>query len=60
MVILRFFIKKKSLPCSGVLCGRCRGDEVGVSALLNKCVSCHDASAILIVGLGKTNYATIG
>lgn len=37
-----------------MLCGGCRGD-VGVTALLNRCVPCHDASAMLIVGLGKTN-----
>ena len=37
---------------AGVLCGQCRGDK-GVSALLNKCVSCHDASGLLIAGLSK-------
>ena len=37
-----------------MLCGGCRGD-VGVTALLNRCVPCHDASAMLIVGLGKNS-----
>ena len=41
------------MPTSGVLCGQCRGDK-GVSTLLNKCVSCHDASGLLLAGLSKT------
>ena len=41
------------IPELGVLCGQCRNDEFGVSALLNKCVSCHDASGTLIAGLSK-------
>ena len=40
----------------GVLCGQCRGDK-GVSALLNKCVSCHDASGVLIALLSKIRVA---
>ena len=39
--------------CAGVLCGNCR-DGYGVSVLLNKCVTCHDASGILIVVLSES------
>ena len=42
---------------AGVLCGQCRGDK-GVSALLNKCVSCHDASGLLIAGLISSSCET--
>ena len=38
----------------GELCGNCR-DGKGVSALLNRCVSCSDASGLLILALSKTN-----
>ena len=38
--------------CAGVLCGDCR-NGYGVSVLLNKCVTCHDASGLLIVVLSK-------
>ena len=44
------------MPTLGVLCGQCQGDK-GVSALLNKCVSCHDASGVLIAGLSKPTVA---
>ena len=37
---------------AGVLCGDCKNG--GVSALLNKCVSCHNASGILIAALSKS------
>ena len=37
---------------AGVLCGNCR-DGYGVSVLLNKCVTCHDASGILIAVLSE-------
>ena len=37
---------------AGVLCGNCR-NGYGVSVLLNKCVTCHDASGILIVVLSE-------
>ena len=40
------------MPTLGVLCGRCQDDK-GVSALLNHCVSCHDASGLLIALLSK-------
>ena len=40
------------MPTLGVLCGRCQDDK-GVSALLSHCVSCHDASGLLIAGLSK-------
>ena len=36
----------------GYLCGQCRNDK-GVSALLNKCVSCGKASVLLIIALGR-------
>ena len=44
------------MPTLGVLCGQCQDDK-GVSALLNKCVSCHDASGVLIAGLSKPTVA---
>ena len=47
---------------AGVLCGNCR-DGYGVSVLLNKCVTCHDASGILIAVLGesqKISYYSLG
>ena len=37
---------------AGVLCGSCR-NGYGVSALLNKCVTCHDASGMLIAVLSE-------
>ena len=36
---------------TGVLCGQCDGEDKGVSALLNECVSCSDASGLLILAL---------
>ena len=36
----------------GTLCGECKSDEEGVSALLNQCVSCPEASGLLIIALG--------
>ncbi|CAI8057069.1 hypothetical protein GBAR_LOCUS31080, partial [Geodia barretti] len=33
----------------GTLCGECRDDEKGVSSLLNNCVTCDDASGLLIL-----------
>ena len=38
--------------CLGYLCGQCRNGK-GVSALLNKCVSCGNASVLLIIALGR-------
>lgn len=40
------------LVVPGILCGTCE-DGYGVSALLNHCVSCHDANAVLIILLCK-------
>ena len=40
------------LTCTGELCGECR-DGKGVSALLNKCTTCSDASGLLILALSK-------
>ena len=37
---------------TGYLCGQCRNGK-GVSALLNKCVSCERTSVLLIIALGK-------
>ncbi len=37
---------------TGFLCGECK-DGKGVSALLNYCVTCEDASGILVIALGK-------
>ena len=36
----------------GYLCGQCHNGK-GVSALLNKCVSCGNASILLIIALGR-------
>ena len=36
----------------GILCGSCKRDY-GVSVLLNKCVTCHNAFGLLIAVLGK-------
>ena len=36
----------------GYLCGQCSNGK-GVSALLNKCVSCEKTSVLLIIALGK-------
>jgi hypothetical protein len=35
----------------GILCGECRGEREGVSALLNNCVSCPKASGLVILAL---------
>ena len=37
----------------GYLCGKCRGNA-GVSALLNKCVSCGNVNILLIIALGMS------
>ena len=42
---------------AGVLCGDCR-NGYGVSVLLNKCVTCPNASGILIAALSKYSYLT--
>ena len=39
--------------CAGELCGDCR-NGYGVSVLLNKCVTCHDASGLLIAVLSES------
>ena len=39
----------------GELCGVCR-DGKGVSALLNKCTTCSDASGLLILLLSETDH----
>ena len=36
----------------GYLCGQCHNGR-GVSALLNKCVFCGNASVLLIIALGR-------
>ena len=37
----------------GYLCGKCH-DNTGVSALLNKCVSCGNVNVLLIIALGMS------
>ena len=39
------------LSIVGVLCGECRDESEGVSALLNECVTCSDTSGLLILAL---------
>ena len=39
--------------CAGILCGNCR-NGYGLSVLLNKCVTCPDASGIFIAVLGES------
>ena len=41
-----------SILLLGYLCGQC-GNGKGVSALLSKCVSCGNASVLLIIALGR-------
>lgn len=41
----------------GHLCGQCHNGK-GVSALLNKCVSCGNASVLLIIALGMQSDST--
>ncbi len=36
---------------AGILCGECKNGK-GVSALLNYCVTCENASGILVIALG--------
>ena len=44
---------------TGILCGECR-DGMGVSALFNNCVSCHNAHGLLILALSRfTNSIVI-
>ena len=43
---------------TGELCGECR-DGKGVSALLNKCTTCSDASSLLILALSKKQLLPI-
>lgn len=42
----------------GTLCGSCRGDR-GVSALLNRCVSCSSLSALLILALSEQKIVLV-
>ena len=37
----------------GTLCGECRNEGEGVSALLNDCVSCSNTSGLIILALGN-------
>ena len=46
-----------SLYMIGVLCGECR-DEMGVSALLSRCVDCSNVNALLIVTLSNDDMLT--
>jgi len=41
----------------GILCGECR-NNLGVSVLQNKCVSCHETNVILIPALGNIIHNT--
>ena len=38
---------------AGILCGECRDEGKGVSALLNNCVTCSNASGLLILALSQ-------
>ena len=44
---------------SGVLCGECRNGS-GVSALLNRCVTCSNAMGLLVAVLGEKRESTVG
>ena len=48
----RLLCNEVFVPSIGVLCGGCR-DGLGVSALLNKCVTCSDSNGLLIVILSE-------
>ena len=39
----------------GTLCGKCRDEDEGVSALLNQCVTCSSASGLLILALSQSH-----
>ena len=41
---------------AGILCGECRREDEGVSALLNECVDCSDASGLLILVLSQSKF----
>ena len=41
---------------TGVLCGECNNSSYGVTALLNRCVTCHDAMSILIALLSEQRH----
>ncbi len=44
------------LVCNtGILCGECKNGR-GVSALMNYCVTCENASGILVIALGELLY----
>ncbi len=44
------------LVCNvGILCGECKNGR-GVSVLLNYCVTCENASGILVIALGEFLY----
>ena len=54
--------RKGNIPCSGVirksnafsvgiLCGECKDEGKGVSALLDRCVSCSNTAGLLILAL---------
>ena len=40
----------------GVLCEECNNSSYGVTALLNRCVTCHDAMSILIALLSEQRH----
>ena len=46
-------------PSSGVLCGECRNGS-GVSALLNRCVTCSNAMGLLVAVLGEKRESAVG
>ena len=53
--VMKNYLQQSSIIIVGCLCGSCE-DGYGVSALLNNCVTCHDASGTLIIILCKLNF----
>ena len=45
-----------TLPCIylGILCGGCKDEDKGVSALFNHCVTCGNESGLLILALSQS------
>ena len=52
------FGKPDSLSIIGILCGECK-NKLGVSVLLNECVSCDKTNIILIPALGNNTNTHI-
>ena len=53
LITYNIFMRLPQFMYTGILCGECSNSQFGVSVLLNRCVTCHNAFGLLILVLSK-------